>query len=69
MIFFLTSIPIFSKYFNIVQVLVLSLIGNAVKTGRARRCDLTLHSLFDKKKGTLLAFCTTVRHLTLYAMS
>jgi len=64
MIFFLTSPFFLNIFICIVQVLILSLIGNAVKTGRARRCDPALNFLFDKKKGTLSAFCTTVGHST-----
>jgi hypothetical protein len=36
-----------------VQVLEMSLIGNAVKTGRARRCDPALVSLAFKRKREL----------------
>ncbi len=45
-----------------IQVLNGSLIGNAVKTGRARRCDPALFFIYIKEKGTLSAMCATVRH-------
>jgi hypothetical protein len=53
--FFLTSVPLFLYGHFQVQVLMWSLIGNAVKTGRARRCDPALDSLCLKEKGNSLS--------------
>ena len=46
-----------------VQVLILSLIGNTVKTGRARRCDLDPSSVFySGRRRTLSADIATVSY-------